>query len=353
MRISFTGLCLFALFFNVSVAHVAASEPTANQTNAYFEHVKQRVFSDPYPFLPQYNVSRKHFDNNGENLLLKNAKRTLNDNSDFITLDTPHKLLQANGICFAGSWHINNNSEYTGLFEKNTHLPVIVRASVSLSGTKQDDKRAFGIAVKVFVNNLNPVEKQYSETQSLPPSLNTQNIFLMHSLGGTVAPQLLPLPLTNEPALGSLPPFSQLLTAYRLESDLKEADKLVSGSRANSRFRPVSHLAQVHATSVNTQRLLPTHKVIAPYWLRATVASDIPHVDQNDFRDELSLEHYPNNAFHWNIDAAVYSEKGIEHASWQRIGAIHVKESVTSLTCDTKLHFAHPPITSQDSISTP
>lgn len=322
-------------------------------THAYFHNVKQRVFSDPYPFLPQYTVSKKFFDKGGENVLLKHAKRTLVDNSDFVTLETPHKLLQANGICFAGTWQINSESPYSGLYQESTYLPVIVRASVSLSGTKQDDKRAFGIAVKVFphlpqtgisnskessnANNADALTKTETEAK-------TQNLFLMHSLGGTTTPHLLPLPLTNEPALGSLPPFSQLLTAYRLESDLTKADEVVSGKNANARFRPVAHLANILATPTDNSATVPESKVVAPHWLKVSIASDTPLINKDDFRDELSLKHYPQQAFQWHIDAAPFNKKGIDHANWQRIGKITVNESVTSLTCDTKLHFAHPAV---------
>jgi len=49
----------------------------------------------------------------------------------------------------ACTWKINHSSPYSGLFQARTNVPVIVRASVSLSGTKQRDKRAFGMAIKL------------------------------------------------------------------------------------------------------------------------------------------------------------------------------------------------------------
>ena len=327
-----------------------------------FEEVKSLVFSDPYSSLPQYEVSRKHFDIKGENVLLKHAQRTLSSNANFIELDTKHKLLQANGICFAGTWKIDQNSPYTGLFQAGTEIPVIVRASVSLSGTKQQDKRAFGMAVKLFPN---------------AHSALTENIFLMHSLGGTKTQHVASLPMTNEPALGELPPFSQLLTAYRLESDLEKADKAFSGKKANARFRPVSHLAAVEVSYANPRLSVSTEKgtsglsisapttsneseikteleikseadtkteIRGPHWLRASLRSDTPLVDEDDFRGELSLQHYPNKTLTWTISAAEFNDDGIDKAHWQEIGEIILTESVVSLTCDTKLHFNHPAI---------
>ena len=217
-------------------AQTSAKELPAPSQSSTFEDVKNRVFSDPYSALPQYEVSRKHFDVNGENVLLEHAKRTLSSDANFIELGTKHKLLQANGICFAGIWRMTESSPYSGLYQGNMQVPVIVRASVSLSGTKQRDKRAFGMAIKLFPYADNAV---------------TENIFLMHSLGGTKTKYVANLPMTNEPALGELPPFSQLLTAYRLESDLEEADKTFSGKKANARFRPVSHLADIKVSDIN------------------------------------------------------------------------------------------------------
>ena len=348
---------LTTLFYCVA-SHAETSETQLGLATplSAFEEVKSLVFSDPYSSLPQYEVSRKHFDVNGENVLLKHAQRTLESNANFIELGTKHKLLQANGICFAGTWKMNQSSPYSGLFQAGTEVPVIVRASVSLSGTKQRDKRAFGMAIKLFPN---------------AHSALTENIFLMHSLGGTKTQYVANLPMTNEPALGELPPFSQLLTAYRLESDLEKADKALSGKKANARFRPVSHLAAVKVSDANSKlaghteestlepsiSALTTSKEIelerelemktekqGPHWLRAALSSDTPLVDKDDFRDELSLQHYPNQTLSWVLYAANFNDAGIDEAQWQEVGEIILTESVVSLTCDTKLHFNHPAI---------
>ena len=281
-----------------------------------FSEVKKRVFSDPYPFFPHYKVSKKLFDQAGENLLLRHAKRTLASKADFVELASGQKLLQANGICFAGTWEMGENSPYTGLYEKGVRIPAIVRASVSLNGTTQSEKRAFAIAVKLFPSNQHSV-----------------NFFLMHSLGGTRTKHVLSLPLTNEPQLGELPPFSQLFTAYRLEQDLESADKMFSGDKANARFRPVSHLADIN-----------TESSISPYWLRATASSQTPLVDKDDFREELNVAHYPNREIVLDIHAAPFNANGADNAVWQDIGRLKLTESVVSLTCDTRLHFAHPTI---------
>lgn len=141
---------------------------------APFAQVKQVVFATPYAQLPNYQVHKKHFGKagNGENnALLSAAKRTLNDPRDLIEFPQQQKLLQANGICFVGEWLIesqasdssdnsvsNGKNAYTGLFSAGTRTKVIARASVALSGTRQKDKRAFGMAIKFF-NTSSTTEK--------------------------------------------------------------------------------------------------------------------------------------------------------------------------------------------------
>lgn len=115
-------LCVFFALSLLSCNAVAYAETTEKKSPltkppTSFKEVKSRVFSDPYSALPQYEVSRKHFDADGENLLLSHAKRTLSSNANFIELGTKHKLLQANGICFAGTWKINHSSPYSGFFK--------------------------------------------------------------------------------------------------------------------------------------------------------------------------------------------------------------------------------------------
>lgn len=332
MKNSFTAWRIFTLLFTSLFYSAAATSDTRNHLDSYYEQVKKEVFKDPYPFLPQYEVSRDLFDKNNENLLLKHATRTLSSNADFIELESKQKLLQANGICFAGTWRIAKDSPYSGLYASNTNIPVIARASVSLSGTKQNDKRAFGMAIKLFPG-------------ALEDGVSTQNIFVMHSLGGTKTKHILSLSMTNEPELGELPPFSQLLTAYRLESDLEQADKTFSKEKANARFRPVSQLGKVEVnTTEKRSQKIASNAFHAPHWLKIAPSSDTVFVDRDDFREELNVSLYPNNEITWDIFAAEKNKNGVASALWQPIGTLTVSESVVSLTCDTRLHFTHPAI---------
>lgn len=293
----------------------------------YFRYVEEAIFSEPYVQLPQYQVTRKNFDVDGKNQLFADAKRTLESNIDLFALPGKQKLLQANGICFSGTWQIAHTSPYTGLYKAGVTLPAIARVSVSLSGTKQNDKRAMGLAIKVFHSAV------FSENPK------TSNLFVMHSLGGTKTQYVLDLAMDNEPELGSLPPFKDLLTAKRLETDLKKADKLYSGDKANARFRPVSHFAHVNANGSAVAN------ATQPHWLKFSISPDTPRINKDDFRHELDVANYPNKQLEWQLHAAEFSDKGKHKTDWVHIGKFIADKSVVSSACDTRLHFQHPGIT--------
>lgn len=318
--------CIGVVLIGLASSSKGFALEESGQPNRYFQQLKAQVFADAYTELPQYKVSRKLFDKGGKNQLLADAQRTLQVKDDLLEFPAGQKLLQANGICFAGTWQINGQSPYTGLLKADTELPLIVRASVSLSGTKQKHQRAFALALKLFPTTVDGQK------------VSTENFFLMHTLGGVVTKSVYALTLDNQPELGSLPPFSKWLTAHRLEKDLKKADKTVSKAKPNARFRPVSHLA-----TVDSDGGVVTN-AIKPYWLQARPKKELALSDHDDFRHELDVAHYPDQRLSWDIYAAPYSAGGKSAAAWQQVGSIILTESVVSKSCDTKLHFAHPAI---------
>ena len=292
------------------------------ETPSKFALVKQAVFSEPYEVLPQYDVHKSLFGpkKGANNHLLDAARRTLELEDDLFEFPQGQKLLQANGICFAGAWKMYPVSPFTGLYQPSTEIPMIARVSVSLGGTRQKDKRAMGMAIKLF-----PPERDAS-------SYRTYNVFLMHNMAGVRTKHVLDLDMDNEPPVGGLPGLSNLGTALRLLKDLETADKERSGGQANARFRPVSHLA-AHAVP---------GKVVAPKWLRVSVDKNIPRISMDDFRDELRLGNYPGHKLAWLIEAAHSSDRGKAGAEWQKIGQLEFTESITSSACDRMLHFKHP-----------
>lgn len=287
-----------------------------------FQTLKSKIFEQPYSQLPQYKVKKRLFGSEkkvDENKLLEAAKRTFESSDDLLELPTKQKLLNANGVCFSGTWSINQESEYTGLYKKGSNAKTIVRASVALSGTTQRNKRAFGMAIKLFPTGLGE-----------RPSLNA---FVLHSMGGTITKHVLDLELDNEPPLGRLPKFSDLSTALRLRRDLEKADKVYGASKPDASFRPVSIFAQYN-----------TPTPISPRWLRLS-AMDNQRVDQEDFRDELNVKNYLENTIRYKIEVAGSNNNDSQkkkNAQWKNIGVLALTDSVTSSACDLNLHFQHP-----------
>jgi len=291
-------------------------------TNSKFESIKKAIFDQPYSQLPQYKVKKRLFGPEkkiNENKLLEAAKRTFESTGDLIELPTNHKLLNANGICFSGTWNISQKSKYSGLYKKGSNVPAIVRASVALSGTTQKNKRGFGMAIKLLPNDLGE-----------QPSLNA---FVLHSMGGTITKHVLDLKLDNEPPLGRLPKFSDLSTALRLRRDLEKADKEYGAKKPDASFRPVSVFAEYN-----------NENTISPRWLRLSAESD-QRVDENDFRNELRTKNYSDNLIRYQIEVAGDNNDTSQkkkNAQWQRIGILELTQSVTSPACDLNLHFQHP-----------
>lgn len=300
---------------------VGSTTATVSQALTSFSEIERVLFSQPYQELPQFPVNRKLFgDKNGpDNKLLKAARRTLVLEDDLYDFPEGQKLLQANGICFSGNWIMSADSGFSGLLKGPLRLPVIARVSVSLGGTKQKDKRAMGMAIKIF-----PTDNPHQPVETL-------NIFLMNSMGGVRTRHVLDLSMDNEPPVGGLPGLSSLGTALRLLKDLEQADREQSNGQADAGFRPVSHLAKYGEDEL----------VIAPRWLRINAAEDTPRVDFDDFRDELRLENYPANKISWKVEAAASAE-GKSRANWSHIGYMEFSKSVSSSACDRRLHFKHP-----------
>ncbi len=297
-------------------------------TKSSFNQIVDAVFSDPYETLPFYKVTKKQFGKSGDhpnNYVFQAATRSLLSDVDLYQFPNGQKIFQANGICFSGRWLIHDPSGYTGLFQKGTNVPVIARASVALDGTLQKHKRAFGMAVKLFPHS-NPDQ-----------TVSTVNLFVMNSLGGVKTQYVLDLTLDNAPALGALPPFNKWRTMLRLQRDFTRADHALSGEKSDITYRPVRHLAAVDS---NTGE--PIANGIFPTWVRLSVDANTPRIDQNDFRDELRIDQYPDETLVWQIDVAKGEGSKKKQAQWSRIGSLELTQSVRSKTCDQQLHFQHP-----------
>ncbi|MEM8497796.1 MAG: hypothetical protein AAF542_07210 [Pseudomonadota bacterium] len=303
------------------------SEGVIAYQGSSFQRVYDAVFNKPYDTLPSYTVDKKLFGPRrpeSANNLYQAAKRTLTQKDDLYSFPQQQKLLNANGICFSGKWHIDQPSPYSGLFSQGSRSLVIARASVALSGTTHADKRAFGMAIKLFPT---------SDENSV---VHTVNAFVLHSMGGTRSKYVSSLAMDNAPSLGGLPKWSQLGTALRLRKELEAADKSSGSKTPDVAYRPVRHLAQVNSESVTVKN------VVAPTLLRLRIDDTTARVNEPDFRDELRLHHYPEGRLAWSIDVSEQDPTAKSKAEWMTIGYLSFDKAVTSKACDAQLHFAHP-----------
>jgi len=161
------------------------------------------------------------------------------------------------------------------------------------------------------------------------------NIFVLDSISGVITKNILDLELDNAPRLGSLPPLTKITTALRMRRDLENADKSNGATKPDVTYRPVNHLAKYKTNP---------DKVISPRWFKLK-ALTTQRVDQDDFRNELRVEHYLDQKISYQIDVAGnHNDKKAKktNAQWQTVGTIDLSESITSSSCDLNLHFQHP-----------
>ena len=279
--------------------------PAINQ----FQSVWNVVASDPYEKLPQNEVSFYKLFNWSTNIILSDAKRTLEERADI--LEPFEKLAHPNGVCLQGVWEIENKNPYSGYFKKGSQALIIARASSAMSNTKKGEVRAFGFAGKLFPST-DPLQI-HQEPMA--------NFFLIDDLGGTMAEHYTDVQMTNEPAVTSNNEvLKHLLYALKVAKAFADADQ-------NSGIRQLYEISELGESG----------KSITPKWMQLT-AQDGQTVNADDFRDELKLGNGKKLVF--NIALANKEVNG--QKAWEKIGTISFGHSVSSYSCDHRLHFHHP-----------
>lgn len=280
-----------------------------NSIENQFQAVWNEVSSDPYSVLPQNRVSFGKLFNWSKNIILDNAKRTLEERKNI--LEPFEKLAHPNGICLEGLWEIEKDNSYSGYFKKGSKALIIARASSAMSNTKRGEIRAFGLAGKIFPT-INPIK-----INSEP----TANFFLIDDLGGTKAEHFTDVNLSNEPAVTTNSEvIKHLLYALKVAKAFSDADK-------HSGIRQLYEISELQEKG----------RVVTPKWMKI-IAQSGQTVDADDFREELKLEN--NKKLIFNISVANHKLNGKKE--WYTIGTITFNSSVTSYSCDHRLHFHHP-----------
>jgi len=306
-QLLFLSLC--SLFFTVS----NAAEPPYQ--GSIYGQVWNQIQSDAYSVLPQNKIGLKSLGSFIHNKIKQSAERTLSDRSDILPQFV--KLAHPNGVCLKGSWQITQDNPYGGYFKKDSHAMIIARASVAMSETKKGKFRGFGMAGKLFPTT-NP---EYDQ------KLQTANFFTVDDLGGTKAAHYTDVGMTNEPAASvTTTVVSQILYAIKIGITFGKADN-------NPGIRQLYEISQL-GVSLNNLAQVKT-----PKWMMIK-ARPGQTVDEEDFRDELSISNY-NGHLYFDIFVTSSENKNGEK-EWQKIGQIHFTDSQASNSCDHRLHFHHP-----------
>ena len=288
-------------------------EPKKNlaPTTHSFQDVWKEIVSDPLKTLPQEKISFGKLFTFSKNIILTNAKRTLEEQRDII--EPFEKLAHPNGVCLNGTWEIHTQNPYSGYFKKGSKALIIARASSAMSKTKRGEIRAFGLAGKLF-----PTTDK--EERNKEP---TANFFTIDDLGGTNALHFTDVELTNEPNVSTTSEvIKNLLYALKVAKAFGDADE-------NPNIRQLYEISELGEANKK--------KILTPKWMKIS-AQKGQTIDAQDFRDEFILNNHKKIVF----DISVASNMSKNQKNWKTIGTITFKESIVSTTCDHRLHFHHP-----------
>ena len=306
------GLFLIALSLGVTSCSttIPARKPPEIVKNQ-FQAVWDQVTIDAVDKLPQDTVSFRKLVSGGKNIILGDARRTLDEHANI--LKPFNKLAHPNGVCFKGTWNITADTKYSGYFKKNSKALIIVRASTAMSNTRQGEIRSFGFAGKIF-----PTMNPHQVLQE-----NTANFFLIDDLGGTRAKHYTDVALSNEPAISkNSEVLKSLLYVLKLARTFSQVDK-------NPTIRQVYEVSELGEANSDS--------VITPRWMKVE-AKQGQTVEAKDFRNELRLADNQQLVFSISVASKKIDNKKV----WKEIGTIILDASVVSKSCDHRLHFHHP-----------
>lgn len=278
-----------------------------------FKEVHDVGFSGAYAELPYHrglglSTMVQFFNDSARNMF---DKRDIRPHYD--------KLIHANGVCCTGVWRITEDSPYTGYFAKGSEGLVFARLSVAGANIKRGQRRAFGLAGKVFPT-MNPNEM-----------VKPGNFVTVDYLTGIKSEHITDTELTNFPAVG---PDLGANFVNRV------IFRLMDTRPGYRQLFPISTLG-----------VPPGSKVVTPDLMMLKVAEGTVKVDAEDFRDELRLENYPNHKLVYTINVRTFDEK-----TWTKLGLIELNEYAICEGCDKRIHFWIPrdiPSPEKDSIAHP
>jgi len=273
----------------------------AEYNGTSFRAVKEAVWANPYPDddLPYH----KGLGPTTFFQFLNDSSRNMHDKRDIRPVY--NKLIHSNGISYAGTWEIDQDSPYTGYFAKGSRGLAIARCSVAGPLLWQGARRAFGMGVKVFPT-LDPDEHCWPG-----------NIVTVSHLSGSRAKHVLDIEILNYPSVG-LDPASNLINRLIFR---------IMDTRPGYR----------QVFTISALGVPPGEPVVTPDLLMFKIADGTPRVDEKDFRDEIRLARYPEGKLVWDVCVRMFDEP-----EYRRIGSLTFTEDVASEGGDKQLHFWIP-----------
>ncbi len=264
-----------------------------------FASVREVVFSNPCDPLPQYPAMGL------SNLMqLFNASaRNLTDKRDI----RPYfnKLIHPHGICCTGIWEIDQESPFTGYFARGSRGLLLARLSVAGINLERGQRRAFGIAGKIFPT-LDPNE-----------TVKPANFVTVSCLSGTWAKNIIDIDMSNAPEIG-LDPIPNIINRVIF--------RIMDTRPGLRKLHPISTLGVPRGA-----------RVVTPDLMQLVVAPGTPRINARDFRDELRPEKYPGGKLVYTIQVRNFADE-----RWTPLGTITFTEGVVSEGGDKRLHFWIP-----------
>jgi len=254
----------------------------------------------------------------GEDLLLKDSKRTIKSGNHFIPYQ--RKLIFPMGICLRGVWSIEDHPyPYTGYFKPGSKGALIARAATSLDRIYYDEHRTLALSGKIFPTT------DVDDAQALPAA----NFLLMNDNAGVEHEYFTEAPLTNAaPTTKSFAAVPLALIGYKVGQAFNLSDKR----------RDMRQLYQI-------AELAEEPPYVSPKWMVLRGSEKYQKISRKlkaqDYRHEL----INIIDLHRKAEFEVFTADELKgnNPIYTRIGRVVFNEYAASKECDQSLHFQHPP----------
>jgi hypothetical protein len=240
------------------------------------------------------------------------------------------RLVRPHGVCVTGVWEITADNPYSGYFQNGSRGLVIARISAGVTMTLRGPRRSYGLVLKLY-----PTVDENHEALLRPA-----NIILPDDLGGTTAPRLTGVQLTNAPNVTGLNRGNEIPVL------LKEGMvfELVDRKASMRQVYPIAELGKP-----------PGEATRAPQFLRLQASPGQPAVEEDDVRNEV-LGHLfdkgnpaPQRTLRFDISVSEAGKRlslGLFQRqtilNWQTVGQVTFDNGVASYNGDFVIHFRHP-----------